>query len=660
MRQLAAVKDWLGEIRIERDSKGDPISITDQKGRIVHYEWGNMGQRQGMIYPDGTKISWKYDTLLRLTHLTRIAEGKETLWIDYKYDQQGHLSEKKSSGGYITEWKYNETGLLGELSHKDSAGILDRFHYTYDLMGNRIAIVKERRGFPEESGSYQYNYDALQRLTEVERDGKLLRRYQYDTFGNRTEVEDHANGIHCISVYDVLNRLQEQDIWEKGIDAGNAIHKTFTYDQRGNLTGEYQDGELLHGYSFDSMNRLQRAWNHQGMDTEYIYNALGQRIEKHTGGEIEDYLLDLTKSYHNLLGLKRDAEEQMFYYDFGVAAMEQSGKMVQYTLSDELGSPLRVLYRNGYGDIYGYDEFGKDLFDSDFKEYYNSKYTKQGQKQPFGYTGYRFDDVSETYFAQAREYRPDMGRFTAEDIIRGNCSRPEKLNQYKYCLNNPFKYVDLNGMVEEYTAVIYLLNEGTGTGETDNGPLGKGGAFGQGHAAILLVKDDGTGDFFSYAGAVQISAVLGSGSKGYLSVHTNEDGNRIDVNVDEFLKSGELLTDRVELDENGEHVNLYDYYSHGIYMPITNEMGMAMYDKAMEIRNNPEKYQLTNHNCNQVAQLILEAGGRNFAPANFDWLDTRPNNVYRNMTEWIFENKPKGWRYGRLNMLRLGALYDEK
>ena len=38
---------------------------------------------------------------------------------------------------------------------------------------------------------------------------------------------------------------------------------------------------------------------------------------KHTGGEIEDYLLDLTKSYHNLLGLKRDAEEQMFFYDFG-------------------------------------------------------------------------------------------------------------------------------------------------------------------------------------------------------------------------------------------------------------------------------------------------------------------------------------------------------
>ncbi len=38
-------------------------------------------------------------------------------------------------------------------------------------------------------------------------------------------------------------------------------------------------------------------------------------------------------------------------------------------------------------------------------------------------------------------------------------------------------------------------------------------------------------------------------------MHTDQDGNMIDVNVDEFLESGELLTDRVELDENGEHEN---------------------------------------------------------------------------------------------------------
>ena len=48
---------------------------------------------------------------------------------------------------------------------------------------------------------------------------------------------------------------------------------------------------------------------------------------------------------------------------------------------------------------YGYDEFGQDL------------YRNQGQIQPFGYTGYQSDRIAETYYAQAREYRAELGRF---------------------------------------------------------------------------------------------------------------------------------------------------------------------------------------------------------------------------------------------------------
>ena len=192
--QLAKVKDWLGETRIERDSYGMPVSITDHNGRTVHYEWGSMGQRQGMTYPDGTRVSWTYDGLLRPTQMKRTAEGRGTLWTDYQYDRQGRLSEKRSSGGYDTRWRYNETGLLEELCHADASGILDRFRYTYDAMGNRTMATKERRGLPEESGVYRYIYDGLQRLTGVEKDGKPLRSYQYDAFGNRTELEDHAGG----------------------------------------------------------------------------------------------------------------------------------------------------------------------------------------------------------------------------------------------------------------------------------------------------------------------------------------------------------------------------------------------------------------------------------------------------------------------------------
>ncbi|MBR6402527.1 MAG: hypothetical protein IKS48_04010 [Eubacterium sp.] len=82
---------------------------------------------------------------------------------------------------------------------------------------------------------------------------------------------------------------------------------------------------------------------------------------------------------------------------------------------------------------YGYDEFGNDL------------YSNQGVTQPFGYTGYQIDSISNTYFAQAREYKSDIGRFAGEDWIKGNIVSLPSMNPYIYCLNNSIGLRDLNG-----------------------------------------------------------------------------------------------------------------------------------------------------------------------------------------------------------------------
>ena len=76
-------------------------------------------------------------------------------------------------------------------------------------------------------------------------------------------------------------------------------------------------------------------------------------------------------------------------------------------------------------------------------------YGRQGEDQPFGYTGYRHDGIGGTYFAQAREYQPQNGRFTAEDVIKGNGAFPETLNRYGYCWGNPVGLVDLDGREPE-------------------------------------------------------------------------------------------------------------------------------------------------------------------------------------------------------------------
>ena len=133
--------------------------------------------------------------------------------------------------------------------------------------------------------------------------------------------------------------------------------------------------------------------------------------------------------------------------------MEEGEKEFTY-LQDELGSTIRLLEQGGECQaVYGYDEFGEDA------------YNTQGQIQPFGYTGYRYDNVTDTYFAQAREYVPKIGRFVGEDWIKGNIEKPFSLNHYGYFWGNPIGLVDRDGktpeMASNYSQVFDILKTGT-------------------------------------------------------------------------------------------------------------------------------------------------------------------------------------------------------
>ena len=223
------------------------------------------------------------------------------------------------------------------------------------------------------------------------------------------------------------------------------------YDHRGNLTRQLQEGIPVHSYAYNAMDRLAKAWSHTpdgAVQTEavYHYNGLGQRVGK--------------SRYTGAAGWTTGTMGQPA--DSMAAAMEENGTF-HYYLQDEMGSPLRVsgydstdsMADGNHGAIdtyltYGYDEFGNDLARTTGKELEEagipSPYTMQGEGQPFGYTGYRYDTLGATYFAQAREYDPQTGRFHAQDVIAGNGAVPVTLNRYGYCLGNPVGMVDLDGL----------------------------------------------------------------------------------------------------------------------------------------------------------------------------------------------------------------------
>ena len=100
-----------------------------------------------------------------------------------------------------------------------------------------------------------YGYDALGRLSQIQKDGELQTRYGYDAFGNRVLKEDHAGRTtYC---HNALNQLITE-LREEG-SAETALRKAYQYDKRGNLTRIMENGRVTQQYVYGALNRLEEA-----------------------------------------------------------------------------------------------------------------------------------------------------------------------------------------------------------------------------------------------------------------------------------------------------------------------------------------------------------------------------------------------------------------
>ena len=223
--------------------------------------------------------------------------------IRYSYDEFGRLIGKQLPGGNYTDYRYNAAGKLEDILHK-GADFTERCHYSYDVMGNKVMAEKERPGLPEDSGSFSYCYDALNRLTTVAQNGQTLRTYSYDAFGNRSSKTEYQTAGELVTTYHYNARnqlLQETN--------ANGT-KDYAYDHRGNLLSVTSGEEVLRAYGFDAANQMNSSMgmtDGQIKKAVYQYNGLGHRMEQSIAAgdaapeQTIRYTLDLTRQYHNLL-----------------------------------------------------------------------------------------------------------------------------------------------------------------------------------------------------------------------------------------------------------------------------------------------------------------------------------------------------------------------
>ena len=268
------------------------------------------------------------------------------------------------------------------------------------------------------------------------KDGSPLRSYTYDAFGNRTVL--YEAGAKTEYLYNKANQLMRADTPHGATG--------FEYDKRGNVIHKHTDSAqqcVSVDYAYGANNRLIKAVKNAGgksVTARYAYNGLGMRVSRATEAGKVDYILDQTKMYNNLLeSIKIDDQSNMSNHsksdDYTWLGNEpvMAGKAA--ILSGRLGTPERVIGAAEHTSAY--DEFGIPEA---------IKIPETTGELPIGFTGYMRDDISDTLFAQAREYMPEIGRFMGRDVIKGRVEQPRSLNEYAYCHNDPVGFVDLNGM----------------------------------------------------------------------------------------------------------------------------------------------------------------------------------------------------------------------
>ena len=107
-----------------------------------------------------------------------------------------------------------------------------------------------------------------------------------------------------------------------------------------------------------------------------------------------------------------------------------------FYLHDRLGSVRLVIDdQSAVKNTYTYEPFG-EMFATECTE---------TTENPFKFTGQYFDSEIEEYYLRARQYNPQIARFTSRDPVRGKFKEPLTLHKYLYSNNDPINMIDPTG-----------------------------------------------------------------------------------------------------------------------------------------------------------------------------------------------------------------------
>lgn len=503
LSRLSGMDDSLGHTAWGYDDAGRITSVSDPFGQAVGYGYDDAGRRTTLTYPGGRSITYQYTPDDQLEH---VLEGTQP-WADYVYDPySGRITSQSRANGITTEYAFDYSGQLTDLTHKNAGFNLASYSYHYNAAGSRDH-VEEALLYPKfahlplianggEGMGEGFTAEIIpqQAYPAPEGDGLLAPDEPLEPY-----PAPEAEGTSLFQgLWDFLVELFGGD--PMPVSARSDYQEAYPPPSGGGSLNEEPPATQFIDYGYDALNRLTGAIYSEGEDYAYSYDPVGNRLTQTVGSVTTAYQYDAADRLYNAGGITYtwddngnlladgtntyayDAANRLttvngaglsstFAYD-GLGNRYQStadGQTTTYAL-DLAGGLSQVLSDGTNTYLYGLERIaaqsasGTGYFLPDglgsvrqvanaggmvgdpwaFHPFGNPLGSSRNNPSHYGYAG-EWTDGTGLQYLRARYYSPEQGRFITQDPFPGFMTQPSTLNPYAYALNDPATLTDPSG-----------------------------------------------------------------------------------------------------------------------------------------------------------------------------------------------------------------------
>jgi len=415
------------------DHLAQQAQLTAGHTDLTWFYFSGAGRLGGRIAPDNVGAFYDYDSAGRVVNVVippgQILPNGASPVQQITYLPFGPMTSYRLNSQIITR-SYDANYALTDIT---SAAL--NLHFARDPLGNIIALGNAPGASP---ATETYTYDPLYRLTGISDAGTALESYTYSPTGDR--LSKTAPGLATGAYLYTTGTHQLASI--NGIPRAN--------DTNGNTTGAISAGQTW-GYGYNGRNRMTVVQASGATVGTYIYNALGQRIQKTTTAPTATTQRYFYDEQSHLIGeytAGGSNRDTIWLGDMPVATVDTTGSasVVNFVIGDGLGTPRVVIDGTGTA-IWSWAYQGNPF----------------GEQQPTSSTGYvlnlrfpgqYYDAESGLFHNGFRDYCQVCGRYIQSDPI----GLAGGISTYATDLNNPLSYNDPLGLRSPTPGEIAMLS----------------------------------------------------------------------------------------------------------------------------------------------------------------------------------------------------------